>query len=146
MKYISKSIEETAKLAEKVLADLKPQIRATVLALYGDLGSGKTTFVQQLGKLLGIKRSLQSPTFVIMKNYTLKGATFSHFIHIDAYRLQSEAELTQLGFAELLKDPRNLIALEWAERVEGLLPADALRIRFKFVDDTTREIEFDNKG
>ena len=117
-----------------------------MLALYGDLGSGKTTFVQQLGRLLGIKRSLQSPTFVIMKNYALKVATFSHFIHIDAYRLQSEAELTQLGFAQLLKDPSNLIAIEWAERVEGLIPADSVRVRFRFVDDTTREIEFDDKG
>ena len=141
MKYVSNSIQDTATVVKKVLANLKPGVCATVLALYGDLGSGKTAFVQELGKLIGVDGSVQSPTFVIMRRYTLQDARYKFFIHIDAYRLEKPKELSRLGFEGLLADPDNLIAVEWAERVETILPKDCVQIHFKFIDETTREIQ-----
>ncbi|OHA26188.1 MAG: tRNA (adenosine(37)-N6)-threonylcarbamoyltransferase complex ATPase subunit type 1 TsaE [Candidatus Taylorbacteria bacterium RIFCSPHIGHO2_02_FULL_46_13] len=140
MTHISKSVKETSAIAADICSTLKAGKTATVLALYGDLGSGKTTFVQELAKHLGITDVVQSPTFVIEKIYRISHNNFSNFIHIDAYRIEQEIELVNLGWKELVADPNNLIAIEWADRVEGLLPKDALRIRFKFIDKTTREI------
>lgn len=140
MEYVSKSIADTASLARTLLANLVPGRRATVLALYGDLGSGKTTFVQELGKLLGIAQTIQSPTFVIMRRYAIHDPRFKNLVHVDAYRLESPDELSKLGWNELLANPESLIAIEWAERVEPLLPEGTRRIRFTFVDEATRVI------
>lgn len=141
MKITSKSLADTAGVAENVLKNLSKNKQAVVLALYGDLGSGKTTFVQEFGKLLGVKSSMQSPTFIIIKSYPLVANRFSLLCHIDAYRLDEPEELASLGWGELVKNPENIIAIEWAERVEKILPKDCVRIRFKFIDETTREIE-----
>jgi len=141
MKLVSKSVADTRAFAEKIFKSLTPGASARVLALYGDLGSGKTTFVQSLGKFLGVTHSMQSPTFVLMKRYELNHSSFKNFIHIDAYRLEKPDELARLDFERFLSDPANIIAVEWAERVETLLPQDTTRIYFKFVDETTREIE-----
>ncbi len=137
----SSSVMETARMAEVTLERLSLGATATVLALYGDLGAGKTTFVQEFGKLLGIRNTLQSPTFVIMKSYDISYKRYKKFIHIDAYRLESADELTRLGFQELVNDSENVIAIEWAERVETLLPEHTIRLKFTFVNETTREIE-----
>ncbi|MDO8565543.1 MAG: tRNA (adenosine(37)-N6)-threonylcarbamoyltransferase complex ATPase subunit type 1 TsaE [bacterium] len=111
---------------------------ATVIALQGELGSGKTHFAQAFGKVLGIIENMPSPTFVIMRSYDIDptkaghvGAGFKKLIHIDAYRLEKEEELLHLGWNELIKSPENLILIEWPERVEGLIPKDAKRILFK---------------
>lgn len=143
MKHLSKSIPETAGIAAEVLKRIstKEKQGATVLALYGDLGSGKTTFVQQLGKQLGITETIQSPTFVIMKRYVIHASRFTNIFHIDAYRLEKPEELARLGWVDILKEKNNLIVVEWAEQVEALLPEDSIRIKFKFVDETTREVE-----
>ncbi|MFZ2484514.1 MAG: tRNA (adenosine(37)-N6)-threonylcarbamoyltransferase complex ATPase subunit type 1 TsaE [Minisyncoccia bacterium] len=113
-------------------------MNATVVALQGDLGSGKTYFAQNLGKVFGVQENMPSPTFVIMKSYNIDPAKtgqgwhrFKKLIHIDAYRLEKEEELTHLGWEELIKDPENFILIEWPERVEGLIPKDAKRIHFK---------------
>jgi tRNA threonylcarbamoyladenosine biosynthesis protein TsaE len=143
MKHISKSVVETAAIAQSVLTSLRQKKQATVLALYGDLGSGKTTFTQELGKLLGIEGSMQSPTFVIMKKYQLSDKNYKQFYHIDAYRLGKPEELSRLGWEEIVSSPENLIAIEWAERAEDLLPKDCVRIHFKFIDETAREIVID---
>lgn len=142
MKIISKSIADTARIAEKILKNVSETKQAAILALYGDLGSGKTAFVQELGKPLGVKGSMQSPTFVIMKSYDISYENFRKFIHIDAYRLEKPEELLALGWDELLKNPKNLIAIEWAERVEALLPKKCVRVHLKFIDETRREISF----
>jgi tRNA threonylcarbamoyladenosine biosynthesis protein TsaE len=104
--------------------------RATVVTLSGELGAGKTTFVQKVAHALGIEDRVTSPTFVLEKIYQLSEQRFERLIHIDAYRLDSSKELEALGFAELLADPKNLILLEWPERVADLIPEDAIAIRF----------------
>ena len=121
----------------------------------GDLGSGKTTFVQGLARSLGIKENITSPTFVIEKIYPVRGedalralaasngaGKLKHFIHIDAYRLESAEELEKLGWPELVADPGNLIVIEWADRVQKILPADSIRVNFKFTDENKREISW----
>jgi tRNA threonylcarbamoyladenosine biosynthesis protein TsaE len=103
---------------------------ATIIALSGDLGAGKTTFAQGIARALGIEENVTSPTFVIEKIYQLDGQKFSRLIHIDAYRLNDPHELEVLGWKEIIADPANLILVEWPEKAAGLIPADALRISF----------------
>ncbi len=116
--------------------------RATVVGLYGNLGAGKTTFVQAVAKALGVNETLNSPTFLIMKSYPLRSQHFAFLIHIDAYRLKKSEELKNLGFTELLANPRNLIFVEWADRVSDILPKDHRKLFFEFVDNTTRKVSF----
>lgn len=139
--FLSKSLSETADCAELFLDTLKSQHTATVVALSGDLGAGKTAFVKELGSILGIKNAdITSPTFVIEKIYKINHLQFTHLIHIDAYRLEKEDELVKLGWQDIVKDPKNLILIEWPEMVKGLIPTDARTISFTFVDESTREI------
>lgn len=108
---------------------------ATIVALSGELGAGKTTFVQGIAAALGVTETVSSPTFVIEKVYTLEGQPFEHLIHIDAYRLKGAEELRHLGWDEKAADPHNLILVEWPERVQELIPLHAIRIRFDFDGD-----------
>ncbi len=102
-----------------------------MLALSGDLGAGKTTFVQGFFKGLGLGGRAPSPTFVIMRRRALKRhKRFSNVFHVDAYRLKRAAALKPLGFADLLADPKNIILVEWADRARGIMPKHALRLTF----------------
>lgn len=112
---------------------------AVVLALHGDLGAGKTTFVQTLAKQLGVTETVTSPTFVIMKKYQTTDNRFSNLIHIDAYRLEKVDELQILGFEAELKIPGTIICIEWAERVSALLPAQTINLNFA-LDGETRTL------
>lgn len=113
-------------------------MKATVVGLQGELGSGKTFFVKALAKMMGVEECVVSPTFVIMKIYDIDpakagqvGFGFKKFIHIDAYRLDSEKELLDLGWEDLIREPENLVLVEWPERVERIMPPDSKRIHFK---------------
>jgi tRNA threonylcarbamoyladenosine biosynthesis protein TsaE len=141
MKYLSKSLAETGRIAKDLLDSLEPQSTATILALEGDLGAGKTAFAQEVGKILGVKENMHSPTFVIEKIYPIEFKNFKHLIHIDAYRLEKESELLHLGWEDIIKEPENLIVIEWPSNVPGIIPEYANRINFKFIDENTREIE-----
>src|SRR3989344_2349119 len=98
--YFSKSVAQTARIAQK-LAEygiLKPRRRvAVVIALEGELGAGKTTFVQAFAKAVGVQEHVVSPTFLILRRYTLHGSRYTSLIHIDAYRLKDHTELATLG-------------------------------------------------
>jgi tRNA threonylcarbamoyladenosine biosynthesis protein TsaE len=104
--------------------------RATLVTLSGDLGAGKTTFTQGVARALGVTDTVASPTYVIEKVYTLSGALWERLIHIDAYRLTSAHELQVLGWNEMIADPKNLILLEWPERVADILPQESISLRF----------------
>ncbi len=149
MEIIAKSVAETEKLAANLVATLlaeKPRAGATVIALEGDLGAGKTAFVKGVAKTLGVVGSVQSPTFVIQKIYDLKNKKFHHLFHIDAYRFDDATEANILNFDILLKNPHNLIFVEWPERMMPLIPKDAHWIWFTFVDETTRKIKMHEKN
>jgi len=125
-------------------ASLKAQsASATVLALSGDLGSGKTTFTKAFAAAYGVPEDdITSPTFVIMKGYDVDKNGFKKLIHIDAYRLEKPEEAEQIGWKALIADPNNLILVEWPEKLGDFLPKAAKNISFRFVDDVTRRVDF----
>ena len=142
MEYKSISIKETRELARNFVLTLNQNDNeATVVAMEGELGSGKTAFTQELGKTLGITEHMQSPTFVIEKIYELVGSKWTHLVHIDAYRLKNEEELLALGFKKQLEDKHNLIVIEWASRVENILHKSAIHIVFTHDGEDQRTIE-----
>mgnify|MGYP001600504900 CR=1 FL=1 len=144
MKHVSKNPEETNLIARDFLNTLEGKDKATVVALEGELGAGKTAFTQEVGKILGVTENMHSPTFVIEKIYAIDFRNFKRLIHIDAYRLEKPTELLHLGWEELIKEPENLVLVEWPENVAGIIPKSAKRISFKFIDETTREISYEN--
>ena len=140
MKVTSQSLADTRAAADTLLARLTPREEATIVALQGDLGAGKTAFTQEVGKILNIRENIHSPTFVIEKIYDIDYHGFQKLIHIDAYRIEKEAELVNLGWHEITKDPKNLIFIEWPELVPNLIPQDAVRVSLEFVSETVRHI------
>lgn len=116
---------------------------ATLITLSGDLGAGKTSYVQGVAKAFGITEHVTSPTFVLEKVYTVpkEANGFARLIHIDAYRLNDGAELNALAFNELLNDKQNLILLEWPERVADTLPPADVAIALR-VDGEGRSISY----
>ncbi len=141
MKYQAKSRAETEEIAKHFIQNCTPKAdAATLIGLYGDLGSGKTTFTQAVAKTLGVEEHVTSPTFIIEKIYRLKDRSFEHLIHIDAYRLESGDELLKLGWKDIMSNPKNIIFLEWPEKVASILPENIKKLEFTFIDETTREI------
>ena len=134
MKVQSKSVEETAKVAQNFIDKISMGVydKALVVGLYGDLGSGKTTFTQAIAKIFGIEEDITSPTFVIEKIYAIDHAKFTNLVHIDAYRLESAKELVVLDWERTVSDPKNIIFIEWPEKVLEILPANHAKINFKF--------------
>ncbi len=130
----TKTSEETKKVAQDLVKRLT---FPSVLALYGDLGSGKTTFVQGLARGLGIDNHLVSPTFIIHRVYPLESKKFHH---LDLYRLEKGANFDFLDLGDLFKDPDNLVVIEWAEKIDNHLPKEAIKIKFEYVDEETRKI------
>lgn len=114
--------------------------RAVVLALQGDLGAGKTTFLQGFARGLGIKEKILSPTFVIMKKF--KMSELRNLYHFDCYRVDNPQEILDLGFNEIIADSNNIVAIEWAERIKKILPRNCLVISFELVDITRRKLTF----
>lgn len=141
MDFISHNLEETKEAAQKLLADLVPGVKATVVGLTGDLGSGKTSITQAVAQELGIEEHVTSPTFVIMKIYSLLSTNYSfkNLVHIDAYRLKNAQELEVLKFKDYLADKNNLIIIEWPEIVKEILPEEMTLVRCRFVDENTRQ-------
>jgi len=140
---ITKSQGETKKLGERFAREIirkRPLDEAVVIGLEGDLGGGKTTFLQGFAKGLGVKEKILSPTFVILKRFHVPYSMFHDFYHIDCYRIQKPKEILSLGFKKIISDPKNIVAVEWADRVQKVLPRDIIVIRFDFVDQKTRKI------
>lgn len=145
--YLTLSSEETRKigrkLAEKIVSCSKKTLRkenAFLIALQGDLGGGKTTFLQGFAKGLGIKEKILSPTFVILKKFQVLVPRFQCFYHLDCYRIKSPKEILELGFKDITSDPRNIIAVEWSERIKKILPKELIVIKFEFKGENKRKI------
>ena len=142
MEIYLKSLKDTQKLAKNLAQEIKKGDFSAV-ALYGDLGAGKTTFVQFLAKALGVKEKVLSPTFVIMKTFVLPKRDantrmhandtnkFKFLVHIDTYRLKSAKDLLSLGLKDILKDPENILIIEWPEKIAKYLPKNTKKIYFK---------------
>ena len=122
------------------LDSIRPSVdAATVIALEGDLGAGKTTFVTALARALGCGDSVVSPTFVIMKLYAITHPQFSALVHIDAYRLEGAPDLEKLRFREYCSNPENIICIEWPSIVAESIPQSAIKIAITTIDESTRE-------
>ena len=111
----------------KILLNTTLKDQETIgLALIGDLGSGKTTFTKHLAKHLGVKEMVNSPTFLLMKEYQANHNYWQELVHIDAYRLDSVDELKALRFSELWFRKRTIICIEWADKITSALPKDKI--------------------
>jgi tRNA threonylcarbamoyladenosine biosynthesis protein TsaE len=137
------TLNDIPTIAKMLVKDIsKNQAKgARIVTLSGDLGAGKTTLTKEIAKILGVKKEIVSPTFVIMKRYEIKNKNFKNLIHIDAYRLKNGNELAVLGWEEMSQNKENLIIIEWPEMVEdGLFDIDH-KIVLSHIDENTRSIE-----
>lgn len=135
--YTSSSPDETKKIAR----DIARKISNGTVALSGDLGSGKTTFVQGFAEGLGIKDKIISPTFVLIRQHQLPKSKRILY-HIDLYRLEDPLELKNIGLEEIIENPNNIVLIEWAEKAKKLLPKNTIWINFKNLSENTRELIF----
>lgn len=147
MQKLSHSVAETRKIAAELAKKIKKldiQKSAVVIALEGELGSGKTTFIQGFAKALGIKQNLTSPTFVLLKKYSLDTARYRQLFHIDVYRLKNHYDLLPLGITEIISNSQNIVLIEWADRVKKILPKNHISIKFEHIDKSRRRIHISN--
>ena len=143
------------------------QLSATVFALVGELGAGKTTFLRGFAKGLGIKAHITSPTFVLARRHpiqrvhsqkagakrksqktigsVLRTLPFRYFWHIDAYRLRNERDLASINFQEIISNPHIIVAIEWADRVRKAIPRGAVWITFMHHKNGRKVIFLKNK-
>ena len=149
----SNSSLQTQKLAKKFLEKLKGK---NLICLYGQLGSGKTTFVQGLAKALGVKKRVVSPTFILLREYEvtshqspvarkensweLETGGWQRLTHLDCYRIESEQDLKSFDLKELWEDKKNLVVIEWAEKLKKILPKERIDIKFEYVGRNKRRI------
>ena len=136
---VSSSVEETQAFGEKLGRALRA---GDVVALHGELGTGKTTLIQGLARGLGLGAdAVKSPTFVLMREYP--GAV--PLIHIDGYRLEGAPSVAWLDL-DLMFSPQKITVIEWAERFEGLLPEDAVALHLAHVSANRRRITVSGTG
>jgi len=130
----TRSVDETQKLGEIIGTAVTG---GTVLALTGDLGSGKTAFVQGLARGLEVPDDyyITSPSYTLINEYPGRFPLF----HVDLYRITASVGIEDIGLYEILGDNR-VVAIEWADRIEQKLLPDSIAIRFEFTDDDTRKI------
>ncbi|MDP3762968.1 MAG: tRNA (adenosine(37)-N6)-threonylcarbamoyltransferase complex ATPase subunit type 1 TsaE [bacterium] len=129
---ITKNEGETRKFAElfsRELLKLKTK-KAPVVGLEGGLGAGKTVFAKGFARGLGLKEEMTSPTFILMRVFKAKK---KNFFHIDTYR-------DRIDFREFLKDSRNILLVEWSDKVKKFLPRDYFKISFKVLGKNRREL------
>jgi len=142
-KLISSFPYETRKIAQDFAKEvLKTRFeKAILISLEGELGSGKTTFVKAFAFALGVKNRVTSPSFVLMKRYPLSHSFFKNLYHIDCYRVEKEQEIKNLGWEKIIEDKRNIVVVEWGDKIKNILPQRTIRILLKFRPGGKREIE-----
>lgn len=137
VEIITKDSTETKKIAAKIGQRLQS---GDILALEGDLGSGKTTFTQGLAKALGVKSRVLSPTFTILRQYKIENNKFNILNHFDCYRINGPDDLESLDITDLWSRQEALTIIEWPERIAGILPKTALKISFETLSGDNRKI------
>lgn len=151
---LTKTARQTEKMGEKLarkIIKINPINQAICLCLFGNLGSGKTTFAKGFALGLGIKDKITSPTFVILKSFKIIKATnnkkqitnnnYEQFYHIDAYRLKNKKDVDILGLKEILACPKNIVLIEWPEVLKGILPKKRVDLVFNCKNLKARKID-----
>jgi len=132
---------ELQQIAQAILDDHQTKGEAPlVIALLGDLGAGKTAFTQELGKMLGVQEIITSPTFTIMKQYQTTHPQYQTLVHIDAYRLESEAETRPLHITEAISQPGTVSCIEWPEIIPASIPKSAYQLQIEIIEDEHRRV------
>jgi len=141
--FLSKTSAQTKKIGECFAKKIRKtlfQNKALVIALQGDLGGGKTTFLQGFAKGLEIKEKILSPTFILIRKFEIQNSKFENFYHIDCYRVEKPKEILDLGFKEIISNPQNIVAVEWADRIKKIIPKKTTWINFEFINKKTRKL------
>ena len=133
-------------LAQNFIQSEKRRKNALIISLEGELGTGKTTFTQGFAKALGVEKWIKSPTFILMRQYRLPKAKKQnpdreYLYHIDCYRLENVSSLFEIGLRDILENPKNIVLIEWGEKLKNFLPHNTIRIKFQHLNDSQREIE-----
>ena len=139
MKLISKSVEETIAIGERLASKLKA---GDVVALIGDLGAGKTVLTKGIARGLGVKKTryVNSPTFVIIKEYEARLPLY----HLDLYRLNSLDLLDSESYEEYLYGS-GVTVIEWADKIRGILPKRYIEVKLSAAGESCRKIEIRNR-
>jgi len=142
MEVKTESPRETQKVGQTLAKELKG---GDTVALYGDLGAGKTVFAQGLAKGFGIKRRILSPTYVFMRSYPInkKGRELT-FYHIDLYRGENLQDFEALGLGDIF-DENSIVVLEWPEKIQEILPESRIDVTFSIISPTKRKISITRK-
>lgn len=135
--FISHSENQTKQFAKK----MAKKISSGVIALTGELGAGKTIFVQGIAEGLGIKDKIISPTFVLIRQHQIPN-TEKVLYHVDLYRLENEQAYKELGLSEIWSNKNNITLIEWAEKIKEDLPKETLFINIEKIDAENRKIKF----
>lgn len=145
MEIFTENPAQTQKLGEKLATDfLRGLVKNRFIALYGDLGSGKTTFVQGLAKGLGIKKRILSPTFILMREYQVGiKDKVDRLYHVDLYRIENEKDIEGLGLSEIWSEQNNILIIEWPEKIEKILPKERINIYFEYLTENERKIKIE---
>ena len=136
---ISKSPMDTAAIGDKIGRHLSGGM---VICLYGDLGAGKTLFVQNLAKGLDIEEEVTSPTFNLMNVYEGRMPLY----HFDLYRLETEEELEEIVFYEYLEEPEGIVVIEWPNKFPESMPDDYVEVSIERTGETGRKLTFSSIG
>jgi len=137
--FLSRSPEQTRRIGMRLGGALQ---MGDVICLQGDLGAGKTTFVQGIAQGWGSLDSVSSPTFILVNVY--RRVDESQLFHMDAYRLDSTPEAEELDLDSMLAE--GALIVEWPERMDGLIPNENLWVNLEYVDDEEREMKFNASG
>ncbi len=141
---LSSSLSKTKKVGRIIGEEILKKDKNVFIALYGDLGSGKTSFLQGLAKGLGVSDNIVSPTFLICKKYKTKKN--NNFYHLDVYRI-TDKDLTVLNFKDIIDEEKGVVAVEWSENIEKSIPKKKIKIEFSFLSPKERRlIVEDNSG
>jgi len=143
------NIKEIKIISQKIIKYLNNNNldNATVLALHGNLGSGKTTLTQNIAKELGIDDMVNSPTFIIQKKYKIDDKKYNNLIHIDAYRITNIEEIKVLNLEKEINNKKNIIIIEWPNNIKEVLPDDIINLYIEHTkEEDIRDIRIERKG
>ncbi len=139
MKITTHSEKQTINLGQKLAQNFEG---GEIIGLVGELGAGKTNLIKGIGQGLGVKQTITSPTFVLMKVYPLKSlnSKIKRLVHVDAYRLKTGQDLIAIGLQDYLKNSETITVIEWANKIKNILPKKTIFAKIEFTNKPNQRI------